>query len=303
MDARQLRYFLAIVDHGSMHHAAKALFIAQPSLSQALRALERDLGTLLFHRTGRRLVLSPAGEALVEPARQVMRWLDLARAGVDAADRLESGRLVIAAMPSQSVSPLTALISAFISQHPKVRVSVRAAATPADVTALVRTGDAELGLAAAAPHTRFGDFVVHHLERQRFVLVCPPDSVFTDVFTDAGPVRPADLAGQRLVVGQPGTGMRRVADALLAEAPGSRVAVEIEHRAAILPLVLAGAGAAVVSESWRELAKASGAVIRELDVDHALDVSLLHRQGPLSPAATAFLATATAHGTRDVDAQ
>lgn len=47
MNLRQLRYFLAIVDHGGVHRAAEALLIAQSSLSQTMRALERDLGTEL----------------------------------------------------------------------------------------------------------------------------------------------------------------------------------------------------------------------------------------------------------------
>ena len=70
MDTRQLRYFLAVVDAGSVHRAAEQLYVAQPSVSQALRALERDLGSLLFHRTGRRLILTAAGRALIVlPAR------------------------------------------------------------------------------------------------------------------------------------------------------------------------------------------------------------------------------------------
>ncbi|GAA3440471.1 hypothetical protein BJ998_008724 [Kutzneria kofuensis] len=64
MDARQLEYFLAVVDHGGMGRAAAALHVAQPSLSQALRTLERDLGQPLFHRIGRRLVLNDAGLAV-----------------------------------------------------------------------------------------------------------------------------------------------------------------------------------------------------------------------------------------------
>ncbi|MFI7120515.1 LysR family transcriptional regulator [Amycolatopsis sp. NPDC049868] len=133
MDARQLKYFLAVVDAGSVHRAAELLFVAQPSVSQALRTLERDLGSLLFHRTGRRLVLTAAGHALVAPAREVMRGLELARATVEAVDGLLGGELVIASMPSQSISPLTDLIAAFAAANPLVRISVRAASTPADV--------------------------------------------------------------------------------------------------------------------------------------------------------------------------
>jgi DNA-binding transcriptional LysR family regulator len=63
VDARQLEYFLAVVDHGGVNRAAAALYLAQPSLSQSIRALERDLGHQLFHRVGRRLVLTDAGQA------------------------------------------------------------------------------------------------------------------------------------------------------------------------------------------------------------------------------------------------
>lgn len=66
MDIRQLEYFLAIVDRGGFNRAASALYVSQPSLSQAVRALERDLGSELFHRIGRRAVLTEAGRALIE---------------------------------------------------------------------------------------------------------------------------------------------------------------------------------------------------------------------------------------------
>ncbi|WP_414944664.1 LysR family transcriptional regulator [Amycolatopsis sp. cmx-11-32] len=285
MDARQLKYFLAVVDAGSVHRAAELLFVAQPSVSQAVRALERDLGSLLFHRTGRRLVLTAAGHALVAPAREVMHGLDLARATVEAVDGLLGGELAIASMPSQAVSPLTGLIAAFAAVHPLVRISVRAANTPADVRKMLTTGDAELGVVAASPVAAAQPGLrTLHLETQRFAVLGRDEAALP-----AGdPVRPADLAGAALIVGQQGTGMRGVADAVLREAPGSRFAVEVEHREAVLPLVLAGVGIAVVSDSWRVLAKSAGAAVRALECADSLAVSLESRQGRLSPAAAAF---------------
>jgi DNA-binding transcriptional LysR family regulator len=84
MDIRHLEYFLAIVDHGGFNRAASALYVSQPSLSQAVRTLERDLGTDLFHRIGRRAVLTEAGKALIDPAREAVRSLRTARSSVEA---------------------------------------------------------------------------------------------------------------------------------------------------------------------------------------------------------------------------
>jgi DNA-binding transcriptional LysR family regulator len=286
VDTRQLRYFLAVVDAGSVHRAAEQLYVAQPSVSQALRTLERDLGSLLFHRTGRRLVLTAAGRALIAPAREVMRGLDLARATVEAVEGLLGGGLVVAAMPSQSVSPLAGMIAAFASRHPLVQITVRGASTPTDVQGMLATGDAELGLMATEPCAPASpELEVLHLETQRFALLGRDEAALP-----AGdPVRPADLAGRTLIVGQQGTGMRRVADAVRRQAPCSRFAVEVEHREAVLPLVLTGVGIAVVPDSWGALARSAGAAVRALDCPDVLQVSLVHRLGRLSPAAAAFL--------------
>lgn len=286
MDVRQLRYFLAIVDHGSVHRAAQELFVAQPSVSQALRALERDLGAELFHRTGRKLVLTPAGERLIGPAREVLRGVELARATVEAVDGLRAGRLTIAAMPSQAVSPLASMVSRFRVAYPRVEVVIKAAATPVEVVVAVRGGAAELGLLATpAPGPELAGVSVYPLETQAFVLVAGAES---DLPT-AEPVPVDALAGARLVVGRQGTATRRVADAILRRSPGCRIAVEVEHREAVLPLVLARAGVAVLSESWRELARSAGAVVRDVATDDVLKVFLVHRDGPVSPAAAAFL--------------
>src|SRR6478735_2288035 len=66
MDLRRLRLFLAVVDGGGMTRAAEAEHVSQPSVSQAIRELEAELGTPLFHRVGRRVVLAAAGAALVD---------------------------------------------------------------------------------------------------------------------------------------------------------------------------------------------------------------------------------------------
>lgn len=286
MDVRQMRYFLAVVDHGTVNRAAEHLFVAQPSLTQSIRRLEAELGTDLFIRQGRGLVLSPAGAALVEPAREVVRSLDVAKETVVAIGGLQGGLLRIASMPSQVVSPLTALIAAFSRQHPLVQVSVAAADRPHDVRDCLRQAVAEIGLVADDGRTDdLADLARLPIETQSFVLVArdvqslPPGD---------GPVRPQQLTGLPLVAGQPGTGMRRVADAITA-VTDCRIAVEIEHREGLLPLVLEGLGVAVVADSWRPLADAVGLTVRRLDVPERLEVALVWPQRRLSPAANAFV--------------
>jgi DNA-binding transcriptional LysR family regulator len=292
MDVRQLRQFLAVVDHGTVHRAAEHLFVAQPSVTQTIRRLEAELGTKLFIRRGRGLVLSPSGAALVGPAREVVRALDVARETVAAVDGLRGGRLRITSMPSQVVSPLTGLVASFVERYPGVEVAVGAAARPGDVRESLRRGAAEVGVVATAGTTELADLNRLPLETQPFVLVARDDAELPE---GHGVLAMSDLRGLPLVVGQPGTGMRRVADAIIA-ATDCRIVVEIEHREGLLPLVLSGVGAAVVADSWRPLADAVGLQARRLAVDDELDVALVWQRHRLSPAAAAFVAVAEQAG-------
>ena len=87
MDLRQAAYVVAVVDHGTFTAAAASIPVSQPALSQAIAALERELGTELFHRLGREVQLTAAGEAFVEPARRMLRDAQVAQAAQDDHDQ------------------------------------------------------------------------------------------------------------------------------------------------------------------------------------------------------------------------
>ncbi|MFJ3899797.1 LysR family transcriptional regulator [Streptomyces sp. NPDC090083] len=289
MDIRQLEYFLGIVDHGGFNRAAAALYVSQPSLSQAIQTLERDLGCSLFHRIGRTAVLTESGVALVEPARAAVRGLELARASVGTVQALRGGALDIAAMPSQAVEPLSGLIERFAARYPDVVVNIRAAFTPRDVVELVRTGACELGLLATPGPLPDREVAAHPLGEQRFVLVTPSHGPFP-----AGrPVDCAALDGHRVIAGQRGTGMRTFVDGLRDQGIDLTIAVESEHRVSILPLVLKGVGFAVVTDAWRQLAERAGALVLDLEPRAVLKVALVSRRSELTPAARACLDLAT----------
>src|SRR5215213_6649907 len=230
MDVRQLTYFLAVVETMNFGRAAEQLYIAQPSLSQAIGTLERELGVPLFHRVGRGVVLSDAGAQLIEPARQVVRDLEAAQAAARSARGLTRGRVELIAMPSPGMEPLSTLIRNFTAAHPSMTVTADAAFTPDEVVQAVKAGRSELGLlgAASPPHT--GGLRVLPIEDQPLVLISPPE----DEASSAPTVARDALAGARLVVSKRGSLMRGLVDDVLASGVDARIVVEVEHRTSIL---------------------------------------------------------------------
>jgi LysR family carnitine catabolism transcriptional activator len=287
MDERRLRYFLAVVEDGGVTLAARRLHVAQPSLSQALRALERELGAELFLRVGRGLRLTAAGDALVGPARQALRTLDAARAAVGEVAELVAGTLQIAALATLAVDPLSVLIGRFRREHPGVVVRVREPESAAAVSTLVRAGDCELGLAHLPLPQE--DLRTVELGEQELLFVLPPRS---DV---AGTLAPGALREVPLVVSPPGTSTRMLLEqALQAVEVTPLIAVETDSREAIVPLVLAGAGAALLPATLAEDAARRGAIVRAARPRIVRRIGLVQRDGPLSPAARAFSALAVA---------
>jgi DNA-binding transcriptional LysR family regulator len=301
MDARQLTYFLAIVHHQHFGRAAEQLHVAQPSLSQAMRTLERELGVPLFHRVGRGIVLSDSGSQLVEPARQVLRDLESARAAVQSVQGLQRGRVELVTTPSPGMEPLSVIMSDFTSRHPAMSVTAHAAFTPEEAIHAVKTGRAELGLLGAASTPLAGDLDVLPIEDQPLVLVSPPDANeaasrdtgHRQAESGVGPnaaIQSQDLDAMRLVVSKPGSVMRQLVDDVLSHGVNAEIVAEVEHRTSILPMVLAGVGHAVVPSSWTRLAERAGALVRAIEPVVLLRVFLLSRTKTMSPAARAFTA-------------
>src|SRR4051794_35505124 len=113
MDLRRLEMFVAVVDEGGMTRGAAAAHVSQPALSQAIRGLEAELGVALFDRVGRRVRLTAAGEALLDPARQALRDVETATAAVMAVRGVEGGRLSLGSLRTLAVDPTAPLVGRF----------------------------------------------------------------------------------------------------------------------------------------------------------------------------------------------
>lgn len=286
MEIRQLEYIVAVADHGGFTKAATARHVSQPSLSHGVRTLEDELGLQLFIRLGRAVQPTAAGEQVIDAARRVLRDLaDLAAVTRAAAD-LVIGRLDLVALPTLAVDPLADLLGSFRTRYPGVSIRVSEPEDTASVDQQVGSGRAELGLTdlltASTGLTRI------ELFHQDIVAVCPPG---TDIAP--GLLSHADFAAMPLIVTPPGTSTRRLLDRVVSRSTiEPNIVVELSHREAILPLVLAGGGISLLPSSMALIAEAQGAVVRKLKPDLRRRVGIIHRRGPLSPAASAMITLA-----------
>lgn len=298
LDVRRLSLFLAVADHGGFSRAAQAVHISQPALSQAIAELEADLGGPLFHRLGRRITLTAAGEALLGPARSVLRAVDTARQVTAEVTGLARGRLDLSALRTLSADPLPSLIGPFLRLHPQVEIRLASPDDPGELIEQVRSGAAEVGITDGSQVP--SGLEVMPLGDQELVLVLPPGSAPPPDVMD-----PADVEGLPLVVTPRGTSGRDILDVWLAESGvEARIAVETGQREAVVPLVLAGAGAALLPAATARMAAAAGAVMGRPRPRLVRRLVAVHRSEAPTPAAREFLRLAAGRaGTDSPDVQ
>lgn len=282
MDLRQLEYVVAIADTGTFTAAASRAHASQPSVSHGVRALEAELGIDVFFRLGRSVAPTPAGEAVIAAARQALRDVETLQAAAAAAAGLREGRVDLVTLPTLAADPLAPILGRFRRERPGVQVRVTEPEGDGALHDEVASGRAELGMADLGGGAGAG-LVRVPLFEQELLLVAPPGVSL------AARVAPGALARQTFVATPPGTSSRRLLDEVV---PDAVVAVEIAHRDAMLPLVLAGAGAALLPAPLAADAARRGAAVAALRPRVTRQIGLVHRPGPLSPAATALAALA-----------
>lgn len=283
INIREIECFLAVVDHGGITRAASTLYLAQPSLSQIIRRLEAELGIELFRRVGRGLVLSPAGEAFVGPARQVLRDLANARAVAAGYQGLEGGRVDLAISASLTSSFLAAWVGDFRRKHPKIALRLTQHDGDTDeIVTLIRSGAAELAY-TVRPVSRQG-VECRHIGQGEIVLALPLG--WGENLPEPVPIEM--LAGLPMVVDR-GFGQSYLATIRDAHGIEPDVVVDISESGDLLPLLAAGAGAALLPMRQAMEARRRGATIRMLEPAPARDIYAITPTTPLTPQAQAFL--------------
>jgi len=285
---QQLRLFEAVSRLQSFTAAAEELRLSQPAVSIQLRRLEDNAGQPLIEHVGRRFRLTPAGCAMQAAAADVLaRLRDLEIALVDL-DGSVSGPLVLSVVTTAKYF-IPQLLGAFVTEHPAVvpRLTVT---NRAQVIERLERGLDDLVIMGRVPAGL--DIEVHPFLENQLVVAAPPTHPLAVERGD----RPATLerlAGERLLLREPGSGTRAALERLLADRGLSpRPYMELGSTEAIKQAVIAGLGLSVLPLDCMELELAHGRLV-VLDVEDFPLIrrwNAVHRRGrPLTRAARTFL--------------
>lgn len=193
METRHLRYFLAVVDAGSVTKAADVLDVAQPALSQALTRMETDLGVKLLSRTRRGAELTAAGLAIVDDIRSSVAKIDTASRRAREIGAQRAGRLTVGFATSSLFGVLPRAIAALRKTTPGIELALREMSNDEQVVAL-ENGDIDLGL-LRTPVSIAGKMREKLISRERMIAAIPA-SFPLEI---DGKVSLRELAGEGLV--------------------------------------------------------------------------------------------------------
>ncbi|MEU9020098.1 LysR family transcriptional regulator [Actinomadura sp. NPDC048394] len=168
MSLRQYEYALAVAEEGSVTAAAEVLHVAQPSVSQQIRGLERELGVELFARTPTGLVPTVVGRAFLREAEIAVRASRRAKATARAGAGELTGELVVAAQMGFGTRQLPGALGALRRRFPRLEATVFEEPSSAELDRLCRRGVLDLALMAACDQSPDH---AHRLGGEEFVVV------------------------------------------------------------------------------------------------------------------------------------
>ncbi len=254
MDMRRLRYFLAVADAGHITRAAAQLGLAQPPLSQQIKALEAELGLQLFQRHPKGVTLTEAGRLLQDGARGLLRQTEALCERLQRMAQGEQGLLALGFTSSAAAHAfLPRTLRACRQQHPHIGLDLREA-NAAEITAAVLAGQLHCGF-LRVPTSRPPGLCFETLFHEPAVLALPIDHALAPRPGQAlRRLALTDLRGEGFIlVRQPGAPGLYANLLALCEAQGfsPRVVAEVPRMMSNLNLVAAGAGVSVVPASMQ----------------------------------------------------
>lgn len=260
LNSGKLAYFAEVARLGSFSRAATVLGVAQPALSRHVRAMERELGVQLLYRNGRGVLLTDAGQQLLERATPILEQLQRLQTDISALAGEATGKVVLGIPPTICLVLATPLITGFRRRFPKVTLEIIEGLS-GHIHEWLSNGRLDVGVIYDAPRTR-------HLQADRLLqedlfLVCPAGRAIGP----EGVVPIRALADLPLIMPRQPHGLRLLLEAA-ARKQGVRITIAYEMDAlpVIKDLVMKGDAYTVLpSNSVYDEVAAGKLVLRRLD--------------------------------------
>lgn len=268
MELRQLRYFVAIVDHGSLSRAARVLHIVQPALSQQIQQLEQELGATLLHRSARGMQATDAGKLFYQHAQAILKQVGDARSAIAQSTGKPSGTVALGIPQSASGALAFPLLKAVREAYPDISFQLTEELT-GNLSEQLRSG--RLNLAVLFDDGQLGGFHSIPLVEEQMLLISRSGSQY------AGRSKSVTLQqalALPLILPSPQHGVRPLIEASLRER-GLQLqqVIEITSIAILKSALLADMGATILPASPMLAELARG----ELIARPIRDVNLVRR--------------------------
>lgn len=241
MEIRQLRAFIAIVETGTFTAGAGRVHVTQAAISMQIRQLELELGTPLFVRAPRRVLLTQAGEMLLERTRRILREHDTAVSELHELAGAERGRLRLGSASAMvSANPLPAILQDLRTRHPRVEITLTSG-TSSELIAKLLAGELDAAFISLPVEAHGIETVV--LNEEEIVAI----GTANHARADRQRITAQDLAQEKLILGEQGGNTRRLIDDFFAHANVQpNVSMELSRLEAIKGMVEAGLGIGLV---------------------------------------------------------
>lgn len=236
---RQLETFATVARFGSFSRAAEALHLTQPAVSIQIRQMAGIVGLPLFEPHGREIRLTPAGQELLQTARELEDSWNRFESAVDALKGLKKGRLRVALVTTAKYF-LPRMLGRFCQRYPDIEIELEVA-NRARIVERLRANEDDLYIMSFPPEEI--DVVATPFLDNPLVVVAPAASPLP-----AGPLTLADLATHPFLMRETGSGTRKAVDRYLAQSGQAlRVKLSLGSNEAIRDLVATGMGLAILS--------------------------------------------------------
>lgn len=286
MDIHQLKTFITLAKTSHFSRAADELFLTQPAVSNHIKALEEYYQVPLFQKIDQKYVLTEPGKILYGYAERVFNVINEAQRSLNGFNKLDSGSLFIGASSNIGVYVLPKLLGEFKNRHPKIEIKVSIGPTYL-IESKMLTNELDIGIVEAP--TRSAEIVdAFHWEERLSLIVSPRHP-----WAQLRKVDPSQLPDEFFIVGERGSGTRKVMEDALGEVVKKiKVFLELGSTEAVKKAVEENLGVSVVMDCsvTRELKQKTLKTVAISETHMKKRINVIHLKGKyLTPAFNEFV--------------